>query len=244
MANKGSSLATGAYLATNDYLVSANGLYFAIMQGDGNLVIYGSDPAHQGVFVWNSGVAPGIGQYFVIMQGDGNLVVYKGSDPAHQGAFVWNSGKAPGAGIYVATMQNDGSLVVSVETWGSLGTPAQQMVRSTPTPAPAPTQPPQGPVILDLQPASMSFVGHLDCRISEGVYVCVARVFSRASNPGPLNWTAFVNFANDVTFSPGSGTLAPGASVLVIISIPTNNCDQGLFFFQGPANTRTITWEC
>ena len=39
MANKGSSLATGAYLATNDYLVSANGLYFAIMQSDGNLVV-------------------------------------------------------------------------------------------------------------------------------------------------------------------------------------------------------------
>jgi thioredoxin 1 len=117
MANKGSSLATGAYLATNDYLVSANGLYFVVMQGDGNLVIYhGSDPAHQGAFVWNSGVAPGRGQYFVIMQGDGNLVVYHGSDPAHQEGFVWNSGKAPGAGGYVATMQNDGNLAVTTAT--------------------------------------------------------------------------------------------------------------------------------
>ena len=117
MANKGSSLATGAYLATNDYLVSANGLYFVIMQSDGNLVIYkGSDPAHQGAFVWNSGVAPGIGEYFVIMQSDGNLVIYKGSDPAHQGAFVWNSGKAPGAGVYGATMQSDGNLVVTTGT--------------------------------------------------------------------------------------------------------------------------------
>ena len=117
MANKGSSLTTGAYLATNDYLVSANGLYFVIMQGDGNLCIYhGSDPAHQGAFVWNSGVAPGIGQYFVIMQGDGNLCIYHGSDPTHQGAFVWNSGKAPGAGVYGATMQNDGNLVVTKGT--------------------------------------------------------------------------------------------------------------------------------
>ena len=39
MTNKGSSLATRAYLATNDYLVSANGLYFVIMQGDGNLIV-------------------------------------------------------------------------------------------------------------------------------------------------------------------------------------------------------------
>jgi hypothetical protein len=99
-------------------------------------------------------------------------------------------------------------------------------------------------VILDLQPASMSFVGHLDCPISNGAYACHARVLSRASNPGPLNWTAFVNFANNVTFSPGNGTLAPGTSVDVFIHIPTNDCTRGLFFFRGPANTHTITWAC
>ena len=86
MANKGSSLATGAYLATNDYLVSANGLYFAIMQSDGNLVIYhGSDPAHQGAFVWNSGKAPGAGVYGATMQNDGNLVVTTGT------TVVWSA---------------------------------------------------------------------------------------------------------------------------------------------------------
>src|SRR5438067_1913039 len=80
MANKGSSLATGAYLATNDYLVSGNGQYFVIMQSDGNLCIYhGSDPAHQGAFVWNSGKAPGAGVYGATMQNDGNLVVTKGT---------------------------------------------------------------------------------------------------------------------------------------------------------------------
>ena len=144
MTNKGSSLATGAYLATNDYLVSANGLYFSIMQGDGNLCIYhGSDPAHQGAFVWNSGVAPGAGQYFVIMQGDGNLCIYHGSDPAHQGAFVWNSGKAPGAGVYGATMQNDGNLVVTTGTtvlWS-----AQPLSTTTQPPQqPAPSSKPTG----------------------------------------------------------------------------------------------------
>jgi hypothetical protein len=99
-------------------------------------------------------------------------------------------------------------------------------------------------VILDLQPASMSFVGHLDCPISNGAYVCHARVLSRASNPGSLNWTAFVNFASNVTFSPGSGTLAPNTSVDVFIHIPTGDCNRGLFFFRGPTNTHTITWAC
>lgn len=119
---------------------------------------------------------------------------------------------------------------------------------ATPVPTPIPTQPPlpppQGPVILDLQPASMSFVGHLDCPVSNGDFVCHARVISRASNPGPLHWTSFVNFANNVVFSPGSGTLAPGAAVDVFIHIPINDCTRGLFFFQGPANTHTITWAC
>lgn len=131
-------------------------------------------------------------------------------------------------------------------------TPTPTLVPTpTPTPSPTPTRtpvpkkrPPQGPVILDLQPASMSFVGHLDCPISHGTYVCHARVLSRASNPGPLAWTAFVNFANDVTFRPGNGTLAPGTSVDVFIHIPTRDCARGLFFFQGPANTHTITWAC
>ena len=66
MANKGSSLATGAYLATNDYLVSANGLYFVIMQGDGNLVEYVGGRA-----LWRSGTAGNIGAWAVV-QGDGN----------------------------------------------------------------------------------------------------------------------------------------------------------------------------
>jgi thioredoxin 1 len=143
MANKGSSLTTGAYLATNDYLVSANGQYFVIMQGDGNLCIYkGTDPTHQGAFVWNSGVAPGIGQYFVIMQGDGNLCIYKGTDPTHQGAFVWNSGKAPGTGAYVAAMQNDGNLVVTTGTtvlWSAqpLSSSSQPPAQPSPSPQPA-----------------------------------------------------------------------------------------------------------
>ena len=119
-----------------------------------------------------------------------------------------------------------------------------------PTQPPAPTQPPPGPppvsnaAILDLQPASMSFVGHLDCPVSNGAFVCHARVTSRAGNPGSLQWTSFVNFANNVTFSPGSGILPPGQSVDVFIRIPTNDCTRGLFFFRGHANTHTITWAC
>jgi len=113
-----------------------------------------------------------------------------------------------------------------------------------PTPKPTPTPAPQGaPAVLDLQPASMSFVGHLDCS-GQSAYVCTARVLSRSSNQSDLHWHAYNNISGRIVFSPVSGVLAPGTSVLVRITIPLNVCTRGLFFFQGPINTHTITWAC
>lgn len=120
----------------------------------------------------------------------------------------------------------------------------------TPTPAPKPTVAPQpttppptlAPPILDLRPLSMSFVGHLDCQ-KNGAFVCLARVISRP-NQGNLHWVAFTNVPGHIVFSPSGGVLAAGQSVLVAITIPLNACTPGLFFFQGPINTHTITWAC
>ncbi len=122
-----------------------------------------------------------------------------------------------------------------------------------PTPQPTPTQvqeptptpmPVQGaPAILDLRPSSMSIVGHLDCQ-KNGAFVCFARVLSSSSNQSDLHWTAFTNVPGGVAFSPASGVLAPGQSMLVTITVPFNACTPGLFFFQGPVNTHTITWAC
>ena len=122
----------------------------------------------------------------------------------------------------------------------------------TPTPRPAPIVKPTpvvqpttapAPAILDLRPASMSIVGHLDCN-KNGAYVCFARVISDAGNQSNLNWFAYTNVPGNIVFSPERGVLAPGQSVLVTITVPFNACTAGLFFFQGPANTHTITWAC
>jgi hypothetical protein len=122
-----------------------------------------------------------------------------------------------------------------------------------PTPQPTPTQVPEptptpmpvqgAPAILDLRPSSMSIVGHLDCQ-KNGTFVCFARVLSSSSNQSDLHWTAFTNVPGGVAFSPASGVLAPGQSVLVTITVPLNACTPGLFFFRGPVNTHTITWVC
>ncbi len=121
----------------------------------------------------------------------------------------------------------------------------------TPKPTPKPavtaqpaTQPPAPvPAILDVRPQSMSFVGHLDCKRS-GTYMCLALVLSRSNASSNLHWTTFTNVPGHIVFSPASGTLAPGQSTLITISVPFNACTPGLFFFQGPVNTHTITWAC
>lgn len=115
------------------------------------------------------------------------------------------------------------------------------VVQPAPTPTPQPVT--AAPPILDLQPLSMSIVGHLDCN-KGATYVCFARVLSRASNQRNLNWFASTNVPGHIFFSPSGGTLAPGQSVLVTIDVPFNACTQGLFFFHGPINTHTITWAC
>ncbi len=120
-------------------------------------------------------------------------------------------------------------------------TPQPTLPAQVPTPTPTPVS--ASPAVLDLRPASMSIVGHLDCN-RNGVFVCFARVISGTSNQSNLHWVAFTNVPGHIVFSPSSGVLAPGQSVLVTISVPFNACTQGLFFFQGPINTHTITWAC
>lgn len=116
--------------------------------------------------------------------------------------------------------------------------------KPTPTAVPQPTQPPLAPPILDVRPSSMSIVGHLDCTRTT-VYVCQAAVIAEASNQRSLRWSAATSVpGGHIGFSPASGALAPGQSVLVTISVPLSDCAPGLFIFQGPANTHTISWAC
>jgi hypothetical protein len=122
-----------------------------------------------------------------------------------------------------------------------------QVPTPQPTAAQVPTLPPApvqaAPAVLDLRPLSMSIVGHLDCN-KNGAFVCFARVLSSSSNQSDLHWSAFTNVPGNIVFSPVSGILAPGQSVLVTITVPFTACTPGLFFFRGPINTHTITWAC
>jgi hypothetical protein len=94
-----STLTGGQRLTAGQQLVSPNGSYRLVMQGDGNVVVYGPTGA-----IWNSGTR--VAGTSLTMQSDGNLVAY-GPD----GRPVWNSGTFGNTGARVV-MQDDGNLVI------------------------------------------------------------------------------------------------------------------------------------
>jgi len=102
------SMAPGEALFASESVWSGNGSYRLIMQGDGNLVLYGPSGA-----LWASSTS-GAGNR-AVMQGDGNLVVYNSvSKP------LWATGTAWAGSALV--VQNDSNLVMysgSTPLWAS-----------------------------------------------------------------------------------------------------------------------------
>jgi hypothetical protein len=98
----GSSLALGQTMAAGTAIVSPSDIYEALMQTDGNFVVYQLDT---GIAKWASGTN-GSGASLVNFQTDGNLVIKTPS-----GAGVWTSATGSYGGVKL-TMQDDGNLVM------------------------------------------------------------------------------------------------------------------------------------
>ncbi len=90
----------GGTLKAGEQLVSTDGRFVLVYQGDGNLVLYKSGAAKWSTSTF--GTAPGT----TVMQGDGNFVVYDAG-----GRPVWNAGTHGHDGAWLA-LQNDGNLVI------------------------------------------------------------------------------------------------------------------------------------
>uniref|UniRef100_A0A667WUF7 Bulb-type lectin domain-containing protein n=1 Tax=Myripristis murdjan TaxID=586833 RepID=A0A667WUF7_9TELE len=105
------SISTNEELYKGDYLLSNNGNYKAVFQGDSNFVIYQWAPT------WATNTN-GSGGNRVVMQGDGNLVIYTSSDKP-----VWESkSRKPEDSTVRLTMTDEGQLVVTrdgVQIWSS-----------------------------------------------------------------------------------------------------------------------------
>jgi len=95
-------------LEENRKLVSKGGKYIAIMQTDGNFVIYSVNGDKKNPIWASNTMGAGKGPYRLIMQEDGNLVVYDSAKKSLWASNTNGKGKRP----YKLRMQDDGNLVL------------------------------------------------------------------------------------------------------------------------------------
>jgi hypothetical protein len=126
MANKGTWLTTGQYLSVGDYLVSNNGQYFAIMQSDGNFVLYYTTYSTSPTVrprpdvnrpFWASHTNQGwYGQFIAVYKEDGHFILHNGPASGEEKDLTsyWSTGPLfpiLGASLQ-AIMQDDGNFVL------------------------------------------------------------------------------------------------------------------------------------
>jgi hypothetical protein len=121
---RGSSIATNQVLFVGDYLASINGKFWAIMQDDGNFVVYEGSSTNTRRYLWGSIQAASpwkngyrsdrSQRYFAVMQNDGNFVVYQGTP--NRKRYLWGSAQAASyqtmGGDYAAELSDDGNFCV------------------------------------------------------------------------------------------------------------------------------------
>ncbi|HEY3451813.1 MAG TPA: phosphodiester glycosidase family protein [Myxococcales bacterium] len=125
------TLASGQSLAPGQGVLSCDGRFQFVHQGDGNVVLY-----QQGFPLWNSRTH-GQATRALTMQGDGNLVLYSPTGKALWHTHTYGN---PGASL---TVQSDGNAVIyqGAHSLWATGT----AVESAPAPAPAPADPAPAP---------------------------------------------------------------------------------------------------
>ena len=100
-------------MAIGDCLASTNGMFFALMESDGQLRAYrGAGPSeHQG-WLWQTGRGGDGGRFFALLQTDGNFCIYRGEDLAHNEGWHWGTQMTADGGQFYLTLLNDGNLRV------------------------------------------------------------------------------------------------------------------------------------
>lgn len=108
-------------LNVGDRIASANGMFFAVLEADGQLRIYrGNTPAKQQGVLWASGRGGERGHFFALVQTDGNFCVYRGDSLARNQGWLWGTQLTAEGGQFHAVLNNDGSLCVCTGTDPSL----------------------------------------------------------------------------------------------------------------------------
>ena len=98
--------------------------------------------------------------------------------------------------------------------------------------------------LLKVVPKNVGIPGDgINCKgvLPNGTSVCHVTLTERVSSSKPLHWFTRSDFP--AKFSPANGNLSPGQSVKVIIT--TKFCGGFTnFYFVGPKNVATVTFQC
>jgi hypothetical protein len=122
-ATAGNKLMAEQNLQKGEYLTSANGRYNAVMQNDGNFVVYEVSPS-MAKSIWSAGSSG----WYARMQNDGNFVVYN-----QNGTWNWTSGtggRPLSMGNYLI-LNDDGSLEIFANAVSVWRTPANPNAEPT-----------------------------------------------------------------------------------------------------------------
>jgi len=108
-----STVAMNDIIGVGDYIVSGNGLFFAILRDDGNFCVYrGIDAAHDHALLWGIRKSAGGGEFFAVVHDDGNFCIYRGTDPMHNHGWHWGTQVTAGGEAFYAAMQDDGNFCI------------------------------------------------------------------------------------------------------------------------------------
>lgn len=237
MSHNESTLHNGETLNAGQFLRSKNGLFHALMQEDGNFVVYRGDlfktkgPGYERTALWSTGPGPAErAPYHIAMQTDGNVCIYAGD-----GGATWVCKDAyerrgeSGAESRVLALEDSGKLDISgiwnSNTGDGYGDVEFESVEFMLDPAPR----------VNTKPFSaVSVVGHNDLDIAEPVSLTVSYTDTTSSS-----WTASTSLklGTKTTVEAGVPSVVKGqveVSAEVTTSLAWNHADTH-------SETKTVT---
>jgi hypothetical protein len=110
---QGNVLLPGQILSSGDWMQSASGFYFLILQSDGNLITgRGPGPSDPNGVLWATDKYGPQSNFYLKVQTDGNFIVARGTGPGDDHGAWWATNKYGPPDDFFAIIQDDGNLVV------------------------------------------------------------------------------------------------------------------------------------
>ncbi len=102
------------------------------------------------------------------------------------------------------------------------------------------------PPTLTVNPTSLNPTDQQHCTGGISNPRCTVTVEETASSQGNVDWTASSDMSDAVKFNPPKGTLSPGKSVSVTMTISAFPCQDGFLTFSGSrgASPVAVLWRC